>query len=392
MYIEVCVESRDAFAFAACCSTLAKLDPESPSLLASVHNARDPDCRVVCLSQSAEPRTVAWPGPGGGGLGRQVTYLVDTCATPLPTDGKPEAFRRLRLRAPSKADLLDFMYWALSVHRVDLAERGGGGDAGGNGGVAQWTWDDEAQAWTRGRARPHRPINTLFLPFGVAEDVADDARSFFDTSADLAALHVSPVRTYLLHGTPGSGKSSLVHCLASEMAYGVATLTFAPGMADADIAAALARLPPRCFLVIEDIDCAFAGRTAKNHGVAFGTVLTALDGNMTEAPLAVFVTTNHLADLDPALRRRIDYVQEFKPATQAQARALFDVFFPAASPDEFQAVWDVARGSAMSVLQKYLVKARQASGVLTRLDMLRSLVECAAAAAAAGGHAAAMYG
>jgi chaperone BCS1 len=201
------------------------------------------------------------------------------------------------------------------------------------------------------------------------------------------------VRTYLLHGTPGSGKSSLVHCLASEMGYGVATLTFAPGMADSDIAAALSRMPPRCFLVVEDIDCAFAGRAAKNHGVAFGTILTALDGGMTEAPLAVFMTTNHLAELDPALRRRIDHVQEFKAATQVQGRALFDAFFPGGSADEFQAVWAVARGSAMSVLQKYLVKARQAQGgVLARLDMLQSLVDCCDAPAAGGGARPDMYG
>lgn len=390
MYIELCVESKEAFAFAACCATLAGLDPDSPSLLATTHNARDPDCRVVCLTLADEPRTVAWPAARRD---RLVTYLVDTVSTPLPTDGKPEAFRRLRLRAQDRSELVDFMYHALKAHRTDIVA----GRAGSHGdGVAQYSWDEDAQCWTRGRARSHRPLRTLYLPFGVAEDVHDDATAFFGKSADLAALHVSPVRTYLLHGTPGSGKSSLVHCMASEMGYGVATLTFAPGMADADICAALARMPARCFLVVEDIDCAFAGRAAKNHGVAFGTILTALDGGMTEAPLAVFMTTNRLAELDPALRRRIDYVREFKPATQAQARALFGAFFPAGSDAEFQAVWAVAQGSAMSVLQKYLVKARQASGgVLARLDMLRSLVECAAAdtgAAAAVAAAGCMYG
>jgi hypothetical protein len=386
MYIELCVESKDAFAFAACCATLAKLDPASPSLVAATHNARDPDCRVVCLTQASEPRTVPWPATRPD---RLVTYVVDTLPGAVATDGKPEAFRRLRLRATDKADLVEFVYHALKAHRVDIANRAGGeGD-----GVPTYTWDDDAQCWTRGRARPRRPLATLFLPFGVAEDVHDDLVAFFDRAPELAELHVSPVRTYLLHGTPGSGKSSLVHCLASEMSYGIATLTFAPGMADADICAALARMPARCFLVVEDIDCAFAGRAAKNHGVAFGTILTALDGGMTDAPLAVFMTTNHLAELDPALRRRIDHVQEFKPATQAQARALFVAFFPSHdNDDDFQAVWAVARGSAMSVLQKYLVKARQSpggGGVLTRLDMLQSLVDCCGGGGGAGN---AMYG
>ena len=216
----------------------------------------------------------------------------------------------------------------------------------------------------------------------MAEDALDDLRAFFANAEALAALHVAPIRTYLLHGTPGSGKTSLVHCLAAELGLGVAGMSFVPGMTDADVTAAVARVPRGTVLVIEDIDCAFSGRTAQNHGVTFGAVLGALDGHAatTDDPLAVFVTTNHLATLDPALRRRVDYVQEFRPATFDQVRRLFDAFFPGAPLAHCEAVWTAGRGAAMSVFQKYLVKARQVGDATTRLDVLRALADCATGA------------
>lgn len=393
---EVCVESRDGFAFAACCAYLRRLDPGVPTALATVLNARDPDARVLLLAQPDPtcPRTVYHDtgdrrlsddaATKGVPAGHPITYFVDVSA-PLAADPRPEAFRRLVMRAPSADAIAHLIRAALDTHRAEVLERRGGG--GRAGAVPVHAWDDDAGAWARVGFRPRRPLDTLFLPYGVAEDALDDLRAFFANAEALAAMHVAPIRTYLLHGTPGSGKTSLVHCLAAELGLGVATLSFVPGMTDADVTAAVARVPRGTVLVIEDIDCAFSGRAAQNHGVTFGAVLGALDGHATTAdgvaPLAVFATTNHLATLDPALRRRVDYVQEFRAATFDQVRRLFDAFFPAAPVAHFDAVWTTGRGAAMSVFQKYLVKARQVGDAVSRLDVLRALADCAAGTCAA---------
>lgn len=384
VYQEMSVESRDTFTFAACCALLARLDPKTPELLAHVTSARDPDCLVTCLAVSATPQHVLHGNAG-------VVYYVKKSA-PLPTDTKPEACRRLVLGATSRDTLTDFVYTALDAHRKLVTERRASGRVGS--GIATYAWDEDAGGWVRGKPRACRPLTTLYLPADAEKDVLSDVRGFYADAGTLAEkLHVAPVRTYLLHGTPGSGKTSLVHCLASELGHGLAMLTFRPGMTDADVAAALARMPPRCLLLVEDIDCAFAGRTARNHGVSFASVLAALDGAWTDAPQAVFLTTNHLADLDPALRRRVDHVLEFGPATRQQARRLVEAFCPGTSSlNDFEALWHVCAGSSMSVLQKYLVKVRQDPRYTDRLDVLRDLAQCAAGAGADASAAAGMYG
>jgi chaperone BCS1 len=221
-------------------------------------------------------------------------------------------------------------------------------------------------------------LGTLYFSDSQHSELRDSVRAFYAQTPRLAGLHVSTVRTYLLHGTPGSGKTSLVHCLASEMGYGLATLAFGPGMTDADVAAALNRVPPRCLVLIEDIDCAFSGRSATEHGVTFSSLLSALDGAWTEQPQAIFLTTNHAAQLDAALRRRVDYVMRFGPATRPQVERMVGAFFDQPqTPEDIEKVWDTCKGASMSVVQKYLVKVMDADSCACRLDVLRELVECA---------------
>ncbi len=353
---DVAVESRDSFAFAACCALVTSLDPAAPSLHATFVNSRHRDAKVVCVSHPAQNRPITFQS-------QALEYRVETGPV-LAGEHRPEVFRRLVLRGP-RAVLEALVAEALARHRRDTTEPDG---------VPVYAWDDEC--WSRLRTRRPRPLDTVFLPEGVSESLLADLRAFFELASTLDTLHVTPLRTYLLHGTPGSGKSSCIHALASELGFGVATLPFVPGTTDQDVAAALRQLPARTLVVLEDIDCAFAGRSAKSHHVSFSTLLAALDGAYTETPVAVFVTTNTLQDLDPALRRRVDIVQDFQPATREQARRLYRAFF--GDDAHFDAVWCRGRGSAMSVFHKYLCKAKMVGDPLAALDVLDALARAVA--------------
>lgn len=346
------VESRDAFLFVATCAYLDHLGPGREATVVALR-PRDPDVALFTLAR----------GEGCVSFDSHVVRYRMEVSDAVATDAKPERYRELRLETTGERDiLLRFVSTALDRHRRRVTEPRG---LRGSAGVMRFVWDDSSQTWDGGKLVPRRPMDTLFLPDGAAEDALFDLTMYLrpETRDAYAAMHVSPVRVYLLHGHMGAGKSSLIHCLASETGHNLAVMGFAPHTSDEDLRASLTGLPPSCFLCLEDVDCLFDKRTTKNHGVNFSSFLAALDGSFTHRdhgdPLTVFLTTNILSKLEPALRRRVDYAVEFGPATRKQCHRMFSAFFPSVHSGSFDAVWtSVSRHTfATSVFQKFLVRA-----------------------------------
>lgn len=143
-------------------------------------------------------------------------------------------------------------------------------------------------------------------------------------------------RGYLLHGPPGSGKSSFIQALAGHIEYNICVLNLAErGLTDDKLNHLLANAPERSIILLEDIDSAFAGREASGEGgprvmVTFSGLLNALDGVASAAnQRIVFMTTNHLDRLDPALIRpgRVDLKMVIDDASVSQATRLFRKFY-----------------------------------------------------------------
>lgn len=78
--------------------------------------------------------------------------------------------------------------------------------------------------------------------------------------------HLSPLgipyrRGYLLHGPPGSGKSSFIQALAGELNYDLCLLNLSErGLQDDKLIHLLSNAPERSFVLIEDVDAAFNKR------------------------------------------------------------------------------------------------------------------------------------
>ncbi|KAI9453414.1 P-loop containing nucleoside triphosphate hydrolase protein [Lactarius psammicola] len=158
-------------------------------------------------------------------------------------------------------------------------------------------------------------------------------------------------RGYLLHGVPGSGKTSLVHSLAGELGLDIYVVSLSSkGMGDNTLTTLMGNVPSRCILLLEDLDTAFTRGISRgstltgaptaptkaaaeaNDGstLSLSGLLNSLDGVAAVEGRLLFATTNHIERLDPALSRpgRMDVWINFTNATKWQAEGVFKSFFP----------------------------------------------------------------
>lgn len=207
------------------------------------------------------------------------------------------------------------------------------------------------------RTRPCPEGRHVILPDGQYQDVLSDVRTFMGRQEWYREVGISWRRGYLLHGIPGSGKTSTVLSVAGDLQMEVCVLT----LTDIDNEAllrALSSMPDRSLLVIEDIDAAFRKREGKEASkLTFSELINALDGAATPEGRITFMTTNHRDQLDPALIRpgRVDRQFEFRPALSGQIIELADRFRPGLVDLTTAEAWANEKVS-MATVQERLIK------------------------------------
>lgn len=195
-------------------------------------------------------------------------------------------------------------------------------------------WSAWGQEWRPfGQPRRKRPLSSVILESGVKEAIIDDLKDFLGAEAWYQQRGIPYRRGYLLEGPPGGGKSSLVQALASELGYSICVLSLSEGwLTDDRFAFLLTTLPPKSILLLEDIDATGPSRAAGESSgkLSFSGLLNALDGVTSAEERIIFMTTNHVERLDPALIRpgRVDYCQHIGWADATQAARMFSNFFP----------------------------------------------------------------
>ncbi|GAA6018529.1 hypothetical protein JCM10207_007207 [Rhodosporidiobolus poonsookiae] len=187
-----------------------------------------------------------------------------------------------------------------------------------------------------GRPREKRLLESVVLDEGVKRRVVDDVKAFMRRGRWYSERGIPYRRGYLLHGPPGSGKSSFIQALAGSLDYNICVLNLSErGLTDDKLNHLLANAPERSIVLLEDIDAAFSkrqqtGEAGFNSSVTFSGLLNALDGVASSTSQRIlFLTTNHLEQLDPALIRpgRVDLKELIDDATPFQARELFTRFY-----------------------------------------------------------------
>eukprot|EP00475_Leptophrys_vorax_P010598 TRINITY_DN17180_c0_g1_i1.p1 TRINITY_DN17180_c0_g1~~TRINITY_DN17180_c0_g1_i1.p1 ORF type:complete len:459 (-),score=106.87 TRINITY_DN17180_c0_g1_i1:161-1516(-) len=226
-----------------------------------------------------------------------------------------------------------------------------------------------------GSPRLKRPLDSVILDLGVGERLLKDVQEFLkaETAQWYLQRGIPYRRGYLLHGSPGSGKTSFISALAGEIGWDICVLNLnEPGLTDDRLQHAMVNLPSNCLLLLEDIDAAFVKRDASadrysgmGTQVTFSGLLNTLDGVVAGEQRLVFMTTNHLEVLDPALIRpgRVDYSIEVGAASKHQCEKLFSRFYPQSTviqAGQFCAAIEPALGLlSMAQLQGYLLMHKE---------------------------------
>ena len=191
--------------------------------------------------------------------------------------------------------------------------------------------------WVKfGEPRRKRPLDSVILDRGIKEKLVSDIQDFLRSATWYHDRGIPYRRGYLLHGPPGTGKSSFIQALAGYLDYDIAILNLSErGLTDDKLNHLLTIIPPRTLVLLEDIDVAFANRrTANAEGyaganVTFSGLLNALDGVASAEERIIFLTTNHVDRLDDALIRpgRVDLSIRLDDATRYQVERLWDRFY-----------------------------------------------------------------
>ena len=193
-----------------------------------------------------------------------------------------------------------------------------------------------AGGFSGGLRRRKRGLDTVFVDEAIKERLVRRLNWFLGAEEWHSTRGVPWKLGMILHGPPGTGKTSLIHALASEFGFDIKYIKSLHGLGAAFLSGTRNDL-----FVIEDIDTIANGlrRDATGDkgssedrnfpGAPLHEILNAMDGMQTPDGLKFIVTTNHIDRLDPAIIRpgRIDDVIEIGPLSHESARRMFRAFY-----------------------------------------------------------------
>ena len=244
--------------------------------------------------------------------------------------------------------------------------------------ITHYVWDENY--WDDISRRKKRKLSTISLN-DTSEKLLQELKDFLspETEELYETLGVNYKRNYLFEGVPGSGKTSLIFTLASELNMDIAILHFDAKLTDVKFLQAIQRLPKNSVLVIEDVDHLFIERKKNDelkNAITFSGILNVLDGFGSQHKLLTFITTNHECILDSAFKRpgRIDQVVHFDFANKGQIKHMYERFIPE-QIDQFDEFYKKIKHCKITtaVLQTFLFQWRTSDNIVEQVDHLIEL-------------------
>lgn len=217
-------------------------------------------------------------------------------------------------------------------------------------GIRKW----EGNEWSNKIFIAKRPLNTVAVESNVRKRLISNIDFFLKNKDWYISKGMTYKQTYILHGEPGTGKTSLIKAIGSH--YNMDIYVLPIGMiSDSSLMQAFMSVPQNSIVIIEDFDSSSATQTRIKPVKKTGTfpqenaevaatpstdenfnpltlsgLLNALDGIISINGLLVFLTTNHLENIDPALLRkgRVNYIENISFLKDDSIKEQIMIYFP----------------------------------------------------------------
>lgn len=214
--------------------------------------------------------------------------------------------------------------------------------------VIIYSRDLYGMSWKPKARTPIRHLDTVHFDKATKHDLLADIRNYLSprTQKMYQSRSMPYRRGYLFYGPPGTGKSSLSVAIAGEFGLDIYEVKTPSVTSDAELEQMFREIPPRCVVLLEDIDAVWKDRSAnKNNGSSSSNgsdagvagctlsgLLNVLDGVGSQEGRIVIMTTNRPEDLDAALVRpgRVDMKVYLGNMSRESAAEMFMRMF---SPD-----------------------------------------------------------
>lgn len=236
----------------------------------------------------------------------------------------------------------------------------------------------EGKNWVVATSVPVRDLSTVILNSATKTKMLADLEYFVKNEEWFRKRGLPYKATYIFHGPPGTGKTSLVKAISSHFHRDVYPINLAE-MSDRTLGKAVAEVPRGSAILFEDFDtnAITQSRAPKSktelpsaeapkmwnradveraindsapapiasdgvlqsvgdmmkddfRGLTLSGLLNVLDGIVQLDDVMVFMTTNHLENIDAALLRkgRVDQIYEIPLLTDAEVREYVQLMYP----------------------------------------------------------------
>lgn len=193
--------------------------------------------------------------------------------------------------------------------------------------------------WNKRSDLSLRDLDSVILPAAQKEAIVRDLGNFLDAQPEYERLDLPWHRGYMLHGPPGTGKTSLVKALANHFRLDLWYVPLGDLKEEASLINLLSEVNQRSILLLEDIDTVQIthdrdeekkkGKGSAPLQINLSSLLNALDGVATPHGLITFMTTNNFETLDSALVRagRMDRIELLDYPTDVEVALMFRRFY-----------------------------------------------------------------